>query len=317
MQEASSAGYTFFLPVLILIVVQLAKVAQEADVQESVSDEHPPLLISPVVGIIFSVFRWMIVGIAGAVILKLLSDSLEARIQRWHYEKLQPVLEPVHDTQIRLIEGILGEQLNDDAEVLQPFMHLRSIRPRLFPSPLFLVWPFRPNPKVPHGQIDSVSEYRVRAIDYIYALESRLVPDLGRFMFIHIANSILLFLGLLFSLKLLSGSFRQISITITVLVWAILPVFELDEYDMMLSEDIVVYSFPVHILNVLILSTAVIRIEYSYHIPIQFVDNIIDILYNGWLPYLFTGFLFIFGVWVFASTLEQELKRVTTENADD
>lgn len=316
MQGTSSAAYTFFLPILILIVIQLAKVAQEANVQESVSDEHPPLLISPVVGIIFSIFRWMVVGIAGAIILKLLSDSLEARIQAWYYERLKSVLGPVHEAQIGLIERISGEQVNDDAEVIQLLLQLKSIGPKVLPSPLFLVLPSEPNPEVPYGQIESVSEYRVRAIDYIYALESRLIPDLGRFMFIHTANSILLLLGLLFSSTLLSGSFRQISVIITVLVWFILPVFELDEYDMMLSEDIVVYSFPVHVLNVIILAVAVLGIGQSYRIQIPIINNILEIPYGGWLAYLFAGFLFVFGLWIFASTLERELRRVTPESAD-
>lgn len=300
-----------------LIVIQLAKVAQEANVQESVSDEHPPLLISPVVGIIFSIFRWMVVGIASAIVLKLLTDSLEARIQAWYYERLKPVLDPVHETQIGLIKRISGGQVNDDdAEVIQLLLQLKSIRPKVLPGPLFLVLPSEPNPEVPYGQIESVSEYRVRAIDYIYALESRLIPDLGRFMFIHMANSILLLIGLLFSTTLLSESFRYVSITITVLVWIILPVFELDEYDMMLSENIVVYSFPVHILNVIILAVSVLAIGQLYRIPIPFVNNSIEIPYSGWLAHLFTGFLFVFGVWIFASTLERELKSVIPESDD-
>lgn len=311
MAETNSASYTFFLPILILIVIQLAKVAQDAEVSEFVSNEHSPLLISPVVGVVFATIRWIIIGLTSAVILKLLSDSLEARLQAWYYERLTPLLEPFRDAQIELLERISGEQLDDNAEIVQLLTQIRKVPPKLLPGPMFLILPRKPDPELPRKQIDSVNQYRVKMVDYIYALESRLVPDLGRFLFIHAASSVLLLLGLVFSITLLSGSFKQISILITVLVWIILPVFELDEYDNMLSEDIVVYSFPAHILNVLILVLVVLGVGKPHRILLPVVELVIKFQYSGRLSYILVTISFIFTIWVFASTLETELQKTS------
>lgn len=83
MQETNSSAQTFFLPIVILVVIQLANVAREAKVDKSVGEEHPPLLISSLINMIFSVFRWIVVGIAGAIILKLISDSFQADQGSW------------------------------------------------------------------------------------------------------------------------------------------------------------------------------------------------------------------------------------------
>ncbi len=93
MQESDPATPTFFLPILVLVIIQLGKVVREADLTTIVKEEHPPLLISPIISILFASIRWLIWGLWTTIIFKLISNSYEARLQSWFYEKLKPVLQ--------------------------------------------------------------------------------------------------------------------------------------------------------------------------------------------------------------------------------
>ncbi|AAV47111.1 unknown [Haloarcula marismortui ATCC 43049] len=308
MPETGSTASTFFLPVLILVIVQFAKVAREADLTTIVKEEHPPLLISPITSILFAIIRGITWGLFTSLVVKLVSDSIEARLQSIFYERLRPLLEPIHSIQREALERITGSDIKDESERIQFLLHFRRLRPRILPSLPMMLFHQKPDPEIPQEQIRTVEEMRIRTIDLIYAAEARLTPNLGRFVFIHGINNVLLVLGLVFSTTLLTDIVLLISGSLTVLVWSALPVFEIDEYDLLLSDDTVVFSLPTHILFVSLTCIIIYGAGNSIQILIPIVDISFSFQYSLKSALVIVGLLTITSVWTFSTILEGELK---------
>ncbi len=132
MPETGSTASTFFLPVLILVIVQFAKVAREADLTTIVKEEHPPLLISPITSILFAIIRGITWGLFTSLVVKLVSDSIEARLQSIFYERLRPLLEPIHSIQREALDRITGSDIKDESERIQFLLHFRRLRPEFY-----------------------------------------------------------------------------------------------------------------------------------------------------------------------------------------
>jgi len=277
---------------------------------DMVNEEHHPLWSSRIIGMQFTCIRWIILSGVSIIVFKLLSDSIEARIQAWYYDNFEPAFRPIHDMQRNAFERITGKETGEKTEKIQLLLHLRGFTPKMLPSIPFLFIGQKPDPEAPLNQISTVDEYRVKTIDLIYALESRVVPNLGRFMFIHATNNILLLLALLLSTNLLSNPFRNTSIIIVTLVWMVLPVFEINEYDKILSQDIAVASFYFHIIGVSVIAGAVFAMGDVHHIAVPYLNYEFDIPFTGQLAQVVLMTLITATVWMFSSLLERELLQI-------
>ncbi len=177
----------------------------------------------------------------------------------------------------------------------------------MLPSLPMMFFHQKPDPEIPQEQIETVEEMRVDTIDLIYAIETRLVPNLGRFVFIHTVNNTLLVLAILFSTTLLSSDIKTISMLLTIIVWAILPVFEVDEYDRLLSNDVFVFSLPLHIISVIISTLILLGVENIFYISIPFSSWSFSFQYNIQSSILIIGLIVLTSIWIFSTMLENEL----------
>lgn len=73
------------------------------------------------------------------------------------------------------------------------------------------------------------------------------VPQLGRFNFIHGANLAFVTLGFVLVTESTTGSMRAILAGLTWIVWALLPLFEVDEYEAVLEKGRRPKSFYLHL----------------------------------------------------------------------
>ena len=140
------------------------------------------------------------------------------------------------------------------------------------------------------------------------------IPQLGRFNFLHGANLAIIFLGYVLVTETTAGSTGILFSLITYVVWAILPLLEVDEY-----EDILIDGFrPVsYYHHVLVVSATAIYI-YFYDSLWAAVDVGLrsPVLKDGFLivSCIALYYLMLFG---FLKELERELDRIDNGKLPD
>lgn len=146
--------------------------------------------------------------------------------------------------------------------------------------------------------LDTGSQQRVR------------IPQLGRFNFLHGANLAILMVGFVLVTETITGTTGVLVSVITVIVWALLPLLEVDEY-----EEILIDGYR--------------PVSYYHHVAVVAVTSLLiyfyDRLWNGLAPagapnalqgavlvVLCAGlyYLMLFG---FLTHLERELDRQDTD----
>jgi hypothetical protein len=136
-------------------------------------------------------------------------------------------------------------------------------------------------------------------------------PKLGRFNFIHGANTILLSFGLI----LIVNSGSEISVLLGVLtwvIWVLLPVVEVEDYGALLARNISYSSLQLHIISVTVAS--------GYIAGYDAIKNSINFLVpnpiNGEnIPYLILVLLLYSSAYLFLSSLESEFKEYNNRHS--
>lgn len=93
--------------------------------------------------------------------------------------------------------------------------------------------------------LDSGSQQRVQ------------IPQLGRFNFLHGANLAIIFLGYVLVTDTTTGSTGALFSLITFIVWALLPLLEVDEYENVLRDGLRPVSYYYHVIVVTVTSVFV------------------------------------------------------------
>lgn len=140
------------------------------------------------------------------------------------------------------------------------------------------------------------------------------IPQLGRFNFLHGANLAILFIGFALVTETTAGLTGFLISLVTFVVWALLPLLEVDEYEDILIDGYRPVSYYHHVLIVAL--SAVLMYSYdiiwSYTVgntPSQLVKNLILVVLCIGLYYVM-----LFG---FLKNLERELDRMNTEKLPD
>lgn len=137
------------------------------------------------------------------------------------------------------------------------------------------------------------------------------LPNLGRFNFIHFTNFFLLLYAFNFTfISLESGDTRLMLLMFIVLVWVLLPIFEVKEYDNIPPQEEGEWpsSFNYHYLFVFIIIILYIIID----ITRDFISNISII--PGIIPSYFAGLAMLFILILMGSTcIEGFLRRLDDE----
>jgi|GEM_PF-3176357 len=140
------------------------------------------------------------------------------------------------------------------------------------------------------------------------------IPQLGRFNFLHGANIAIIFLGYVLVTETTTGSTGILFSLITYVVWAILPLLEVDEY-----EDILIDGFrPVsYYHHVLVVSAAAIYIYfYDYIWSAIEIEGFTPVFKDVFLiiSCIILYYLMLFG---FLKELERELDRIDNKKLPD
>lgn len=290
----SSPDATFFLPIMSLVVIEVSRIAREMDLREVAAQGHRPLFIASIllfptkilqlaIGLIISFVRIEVEGLFALI-------SSPARFSRG-----------MINAQIKFLEFVAGKEPPEEVEE----------------------WLSRSNQsllKYYEGRLQSLEDEIVGRIDSkeeelylkIGDFESVLAPPMGRFALLHSANYAILAYLFVISFVHLVGQIRFISLILVSVLWLMLPVFEVDEYDYLLREGAIVESLANHIGTTLITIGVLF-----YSIPkglrtivgprYEFLGGVMTIHPTyGTLP-LIAG---VFAVWWYLRILYKEMRNV-------
>ena len=140
------------------------------------------------------------------------------------------------------------------------------------------------------------------------------IPQLGRFNFLHGANLAIIFLGYVLVTETTTGSTGALFSLITFVVWAIIPLLEVDEY-----EDILIDGFrPVSYYHHVLVVSAVALLVYFYDDlwAVFGVDGVGLIIKQGILL-IFCVLLYYVMLFGFLQELERELDRIDNGRLPD
>ncbi len=136
------------------------------------------------------------------------------------------------------------------------------------------------------------------------------VPQLGRFNFLHGANLAILFLGFVLVTETTEGLTGLLIALITVIVWALLPLLEVDEYEAILIDGYRPVSYYHHVLTVLLAAGVI----YGYDTLWTVLPLVPPAGMFKYLPLvvacLILYYIMLFG---FLTHLERELDRTDTD----
>lgn len=138
------------------------------------------------------------------------------------------------------------------------------------------------------------------------------IPQLGRFNFLHGANLAILFLGFGLVVEATTGATGLLIGLVTYVVWAILPLLEIDEYEEILVDGYRPVSYYHHVI-VVTLSAALI---YSYDSIWNYAFGGSSLIKNAILIALCIGLFYIM-LFGFLKNLERELDRVDAKRIPD
>lgn len=140
------------------------------------------------------------------------------------------------------------------------------------------------------------------------------IPQLGRFNFLHGANLAIIFLGYVLVTETTTGSTGLLFSLITFVVWAIIPLLEVDEYEDILVDGLRPVSYYHHVLTVSIAAVFVYGYDWVWmalglELSVPFVKEVILIVCCTFLYYIM-----LFG---FLKELERELDRIDNGKLPD
>jgi hypothetical protein len=140
------------------------------------------------------------------------------------------------------------------------------------------------------------------------------IPQLGRFNFLHGANLAIIFLGYVLVTETTTGSTGILFSLITYVVWAIIPLLEVDEYEDILIDGFRPVSYYHHVL--VVSATAIYIYFYEYIWEVIEIDVGFPLLKDAVLivSCIFLYYIMLFG---FLSELERELDRIDNEKLPD
>lgn len=140
------------------------------------------------------------------------------------------------------------------------------------------------------------------------------IPQLGRFNFLHGANLAILFIGYALVTETTTGLTGFLISLVTFVVWALIPLLEVDEYEEILIDGYRPVSYYHH---VLVVSVSAI-LMYSYDSVWEFIvgTSVPQLAKNGILIVICVSlyYVMLFG---FLKNLERELDRIDSEKLPD
>jgi hypothetical protein len=293
--QPSSANLTFFLPVMVLVVIEISRIAREVNLRKVAIQDHRPLIISGIFLLPLNILN-SLVSISSSIVLyqiNMIYDTINRQFKLTDY---------LITIQIRFLEFIANEEPPEEVES----------------------WFKRTNKTVAEYYQERLNRVRATMESYIRnkekevlgflsRYESVLAPPLGRFSLLHAANfAILSYLFILASTNL-DGVVREISISLVGIIWVFQPILEVDEYDTLLKDDKPVNSLINHIFSTIILLSLITMNTNS-----SFVFDQIKISALGTnisLPISAELIIFMLGVvtiWWFLRTLYKEMKNVAS-----
>lgn len=140
------------------------------------------------------------------------------------------------------------------------------------------------------------------------------IPQLGRFNFLHGANLAIIFLGYVLVTETTVGSTGILFSLITYVVWAIIPLLEVDEYEDILIDGFRPVSYYHHVL--VVSATALYIYFYDYIWEMVEIEVAFPLLKDSVLivSCIFLYYIMLFG---FLKELERELDRIDNRKLPD
>lgn len=135
------------------------------------------------------------------------------------------------------------------------------------------------------------------------------IPQLGRFNFIHGANLAILFLGFALVVENTSGITGLLISLVTFVVWALLPLLEIDEYEQILIDGYRPVSYYHHVLMIVIASLMI----FSYDMIWSVIPYSVPTLVENLLLFAICVLLYYIMLFGFLKHLERELDRKDTD----
>lgn len=293
--QTSSANLTFFLPVMVLVVIEISRIAREVNLRIVAVQDHRPLVISG--------FFLLPLNILNSLV-RVLSALILAQINTVHDTVNRPIklADLLIIIQIRFLEFVANEEPPEEVES----------------------WLTGTNKTVAEYYQERLNRVRTTLENYIRdkeketlkvlsQYESVLAPPLGRFSLLHATNfAILSYLFILTSTNL-GGVVREISLSLVGIIWVFQPILEVDEYDTLLRDDKPVDSLINHIASTLILSALITMYTNSRFVFNQLKLSVLgesfSIPISAELVIFLTG---IVTIWWFLRTLYVEMKNTAS-----
>lgn len=136
------------------------------------------------------------------------------------------------------------------------------------------------------------------------------MPQLGRFNFLHGANLAILFLGFVLVTETTSGLTGLLISLITFIVWALIPLLEVEEYEEILIDGLRPVSYYHHVLLVTLSAVLIYSYEGAWNFFVGLPSQLVK---YGILAVLCIAlyYVMLFG---FLRNLERELDRTDAKN---
>jgi len=292
-----SSTITFFLPVMVLVVIEISRIARDIDLKRVANEGHRLLLISGIfllpakiskiiLNIVFLFVRYQTSNIMGVINSPLSTIKHIINIEIILLEKIANIGNEKTDS-----EGDTGDivqSYEQGAEVVEQYQ-LRINNAY----------------EVILAKIDESEKW---VLNKVTRFEQVLAPPMGRFGFLHTTNYIILVYLFLLSFNNLSEQIQIISLSIVSLVWLVLPTLEVRQYDFLLKQDKPVDSLFYHIITTgVLLATLWVMIPQGLQQPMPDYRIVVGSLsYRP--PNLTVPFLIgIASIWSFLRTLYNEM----------
>lgn len=141
------------------------------------------------------------------------------------------------------------------------------------------------------------------------------VPKLGHFNFIHGANFVLLSLGMFMVVILSDSIITYILATMIWIVWALLPIFEVSEYESILDNG-KPFSFVIHVFLTTICAGFIVGVAEFANYQSLNQNAFLGVTMFNWLFYVFCLLVFVSNR-QFLMSLEDEVEDISNDTDTD
>lgn len=286
-------NFTFFLPVMSLVVLELSRITRDIDLCRAVSrkrrslflSEPAEILASTVLLFILSIVYIIEKGLEKLPKLKKSYESYKMSILSYIVLILSDPDEPMEELDEQLTWILILLALSDIGIELNDYTIGQRHR-QLF--------------KNTRHQIINKSE------EYV----TKIWPPIGRFAIIHSANSVILGYLYVLSIEQPSGSITKIASVIVIALWSLIPFLEIEEIDLMLENQIKIRSIYVHIISVWLFYPIYSRLhpfgpEHPFRVSIS--EPFLVFFIRDYV--IITG-LGVISVWIFIQLLYKEIQKL-------